>query len=245
MKQSLLILTLFICILPACQDTIITNREKDFNFEWKFYLGDEEDASTASFDDSGWRDLRLPHDWSVEASFDSVNGEGATAYLPGGIGWYRKHFTIEDPESGVTYIHFDGIYNNSEIWMNGTKLGFHPYGYSPFYFDITDYLRRDGEPNVLAIRVDRTRYVDSRWYTGSGIYRDVKLVQTGKLHIPIWGTFITTPEVSSEKAVVSVETTLKNKYDDTRQFELSTVILGPSGNMVTEISEELSLSENE
>jgi len=204
-------------------------READFNFGWRFSL-QEQAAHAPDYDDTAWRTLRLPHDWSVEASFDP-NLEGCTGYLPGGMGWYRKHFTVDVNEDQVTYLCFDGVYNRSELWLNGTKLGFQPYGYSPFYFDITSHLRAD-QDNVLAVKVDRTRYADSRWYTGGGIYRHVKLMTMDKLHIPLWGTFITTPKVSHLAAELDLRVTVKNAYTRAHALDLVTRIIDPEGHIV-------------
>ncbi|MFY0653509.1 MAG: DUF4982 domain-containing protein [Cyclobacteriaceae bacterium] len=208
-------------------------RSNDFNFGWKFLLAKDSSSTVESlpaFDDESWRDLRLPHDWSVEHPFDSLLN-GATGYLPGGTGWYRKHFDANPDRK--TYILFDGIYNRSDVWVNGKKLGFHPYGYSPFYYDVTEHLNSDGKNNVVAVKVDRTRYIDSRWYTGGGIYRNVELITTDKLHIPIWGTFVSTPEVSSDQATAKLEVKVKNDYRENKTVEISTEILDPSGKKVS------------
>jgi len=195
------------------------------NEDWKFLLGDPDGAQGGSFDDAGWRTVRVPHDWSVEGSF-SEELEGATGYLPGGIGWYRK--TFQSLGADVTYLHFDGIYNNATIYLNGDKLGDHPYGYSPFYYDISDSVV--GGDNVIAVRVDHSRYCDSRWYTGSGIYRDVELIGASTTHIPVWGTFVTTPEISDEKAVVQIQVEVCRPEG----AHLTTELFDPTGNKVAE-----------
>ncbi|MEQ9289670.1 MAG: glycoside hydrolase family 2 TIM barrel-domain containing protein [Cyclobacteriaceae bacterium] len=228
------------CTVQGTEKSAITSeynaRSNDFNFGWKFLLAEDSasiDESAPGFQDSEWRDVRLPHDWSVEHPFDSINGEGATGYLPGGTGWYRKHFDLKPEQNKTTYIVFDGVYNNSEVWVNGQKLGFHPYGYSPFYYDISHALNGDGKGNVVAVKVDRTRYVDSRWYSGSGIYRNVELISTDRLHIPVWGTFITTPEVSSESALARMDVQVKNDYTNDKSVEINTDILDANGKKVT------------
>ena len=179
------------------------SREQDFNFDWKFQLQkDTKITETIPLKDTDWRDVRLPHDWSVESSF-SNDFEGATGYLPGGVAWYQKHFsTPENVQDKKVFKLFDGVYNNAKFWLNGKYLGENPYGYSPTHFDLTDFLKKDGTQNIISVHVDHSRYADSRWYTGSGIYRNVKLITTDKLHIPIWGTFVTTPEITAEKAMV-------------------------------------------
>ena len=174
MKNPLLfVIIILLTTFFSCHSQHSVDRENDFNFNWYFSLEENGDASAFDFEDKNWRTLDLPHDWSVEFPFDSINGEGATAYLPGGIGWYRKHFNPNIGPDEKCYVLFDGIYNNSEIWLNGNKLGERPYGYVPFYFDLTPHLNHNGG-NVLAVKVDRSRKVDSRWYSGAGIYRNVK-----------------------------------------------------------------------
>ncbi|MCM2681258.1 glycoside hydrolase family 2 TIM barrel-domain containing protein [Echinimonas agarilytica] len=208
-------------------------RETDFNFDWKFTLvNDTTLPSTIPLDDSQWRTIRLPHDWSVEHSF-SDQWEGATGYLPGGVGVYQKHFkTPDNMQTSSAFVLFDGVYNNATFWLNGVLLGENPYGYSPSHFDLTPHLTSNGQDNVLTVHVDHSRYVDSRWYTGSGIYRNVKLVTVNKLHIPIWGTFVTTPDVSSESARVHIAVDVRNQYSNEQSFSLHTNIEDATGNIV-------------
>ena len=208
----------------------ISTNTTNFNLNWKFTLANDSIAlaSSPDFDDESWRTLNLPHDWAVESEFDStlVNDAKATGYLASkGFGYYRKNFNKEVSDNEVTYVLFDGVYNNSEVWINGKKLGFHPYGYSPFYFNLTPFLNKNGKNNVLTVKIDHTRYADSRWYTGAGIYRDVQLITANKLHIPIWGTFVTTPQVSREKALVSVQISIKNDFSSEENMSVKTVIL--------------------
>ncbi|MGC6455582.1 MAG: sugar-binding domain-containing protein [Coraliomargaritaceae bacterium] len=197
--------------------------------EWNFHntglLGAEKVVLDESDARMVWRTVQVPHDWSVESSF-SEDFDGATGWLPGGVGWYRKTFVSLGTD--VTYLHFDGVYNNAEVFVNGVKVGERPYGYAPFYFDISEQVV-DGE-NLIAVRVDHSRYCDSRWYTGSGIYRNVELVGASKTHIPIWGTFITTPEVTADAAMVQIEMEVRNPVG----AELKTVVMDPSGNAVAE-----------
>jgi len=145
----------------------------DFNFDWKFYLGDLKGVQKTTIIDNDWKPVRLPHDWSVEHPFTQENTAGATAFLPGGIGWYRKIFRVsENAKNKITTIEFDGIYSNAEVWINGHYLGKHPYGYTPITYDLTKYLKYN-QDNLIAVKVDRSAYIDSRWYPGSGIYRNV------------------------------------------------------------------------
>lgn len=199
------------------------------NGEWDFVntgvVGGEAVDLNTSDARVEWRPVKVPHDWSIESPF-SQDFDGATGWLPGGVAWYRK--TFEHLGTDVTYLHFDGVYNNAEVYVNGEKVGERPYGYSPFYFDISDKLV-EGE-NLIAVRVDHSRYVDSRWYSGSGIYRNVELIGASKTHIPVWGTFVSTPEVSSEQAVVQVEVEVCQEEG----AELLTEVFDPSGAKVAE-----------
>ncbi|XPF96012.1 glycoside hydrolase family 2 TIM barrel-domain containing protein [Colwellia sp. RE-S-Sl-9] len=220
-------------------------REVDFNFNWKFTLVDSTELpEKLPLNDKEWRNLRLPHDWSVEASF-SESLEGATGYLPGGVGIYQKHFkTTADLANEKVFVMFDGVYNNATFWLNGKKLGHNPYGYSPINFDLSDKLTTNGSDNILTVHVDHSRYGDSRWYTGSGIYRNVKLVTVNKLHIPIWGTFVTTPEVSAEQAKVNIKIDVENKHSSTNRFQLTTQIIDNKGNIVATSTKKERLKSN-
>jgi beta-galactosidase/beta-glucuronidase len=153
------------------------------NHDWLFSLSDDSLAARPDYQDAAWRTLNVPHDWSIEAQL-SPDLASCTGYLPGGIGWYRKHFTVTD-SLAKHYIYFEGVYNRSEVYLNGHLLGKRPNGYASFLYEMTPYLR-EGD-NVLAVRVDHSRYADSRWYTGSGIYRDVYLVAAPETHIAQWG----------------------------------------------------------
>ena len=162
---------------------------ESFDFGWRFLKGDEKDAQLRTFNDDSWRSIDLPHDWSVEGPFDA--SEKAQGSLPSGIGWYRKRF--HTPNSGQDHIvslEFDGVYENSEVWINDHYLGKRPSGYTPFYYDLTPFLDRKGE-NVVAVRVDNSRQPNSRWYSGSGIYRHTWLLSTHHMHIAPWGVYVT------------------------------------------------------
>ncbi|WP_370978366.1 glycoside hydrolase family 2 TIM barrel-domain containing protein [Agaribacterium sp. ZY112] len=214
-------------------ETAATERETDFNFNWRFTLADQEDFSDPAFDDSKWRELRLPHDWSIEADFDEKY-DGATAYLPGGIGWYRKSFlSPSELEEKQVYLYFDGIYNHSEIFLNGKKVGGRINGYTPFHLEVSKDLKQDNTVNTLAIRVDRSRYIDSRWYPGSGIYRDVKLIQVDKLHIPPWGTYVKTPVANKDNGQVELDVEVLNKRKKLQNIRLQTDIVDSKGAIVS------------
>lgn len=209
------------------------NIETDFNFDWKFIRGDQQNAYDPDMEDSHWQDIRLPHDWSVAESFTQENAAGATAFLPGGIGWYRKTFKMSQSAADkITRINFDGIYNNSEVWINGHLLGRRPYGYIGFYYDLTPYLKYGDKENVIAIKADRSAYVDCRWYPGSGIYRNVRLETVHKIHIKEWGTFITTPVVTKEGATVVLENTMVNADESTKSVTIEVAIQDTAGQVI-------------
>ena len=177
---------------------------EDFNFGWKFQLGDAAEMAAPGFDDSAWRDLHLPHDWSVEGEFSADNpstpGGGA---LPGGIGWYRKHFAT--PESGnKVFVEFDGVFMNSTVYVNGISAGTRPYGYSSFSYDITDMLNPAGQDNIIAVRCDNADQPNSRWYAGCGIYRNVRLVTAEESYIAYNGLYVTA-KAEEGKATVHIE----------------------------------------
>jgi len=240
-KQGTILAVILVGLVNAAE----SKRETDFNFGWRFILTDQGNLERPDLDDTTWREIRLPHDWSVEAAFDREKGEGATAYLPGGIGWYRKHFVVPAAaEAKLHFVCFDGVYNNAEVWINGEKLGFHPYGYTPFCYDLTPFLKKNGGENVLALKVDRSRYADSRWYPGSGIYRNVKLVTVDRLHVPVWGTYVTTPKVTPAAATAVIEIKVKNDYTQTKNVRVSTDLVDPSGRKVGQQTSNLTLSAN-
>src|SRR5213078_1975419 len=162
-----------------------------FDRDWRFHLGDVPGAEQPAFDDSRWRRLDLPHDWSIEGAFSEQNPAGvAGGALPGGVGWYRKTFTVPARDSGkVVFVEFDGVYRNSEVWINGQYLGKRPYGYSSFRYELTPNVRFGAGRNVIAVRVDNSQQPNSRWYSGSGIYRHVRLVTTDPVHVDQWGTY--------------------------------------------------------
>jgi beta-galactosidase len=203
---------------------------EDFDNNWTFHLGDVAHAKDLEFDDAGWRKLNVPHDWSIELPFDSTsptnNGGGA---LRGGLGWYRKTFTVPATDKGkIIYIDFDGVYRNSEVFINGHSLGMRPNGYISFRYELGQFLNYGGK-NVIAVKVDNSQQPNSRWYSGSGIYRNVWLVKTGTTHIEHWGTSITTPLVSTSSARVTVTSSLTGTGE---YCDVTTTILNAAGTPV-------------
>ncbi len=207
----------------------------DFNFGWKFIQEDLPGAGKPDFDDAAWQDVRLPHDWSAEHSFTRENAGANNAFLPGGVGWYRKTFTLPKKTSqNATWIEFDGIYNNAEVWINGHYLGNWPYGYSSFNYDLTPYLNFGLKKNLIAVKVDHSAYIDCRWYAGSGIYRNVRLVSTGRVHIPVWGLFVTASQISKNSATLNLQIQIQNDGDLGENVEAAICIISPDNRIVAE-----------
>ena len=187
-------------------------RSVSFNDHWRFYLGELNGAEAVSYNDSSWDDVTLPHDYSIDQGFSTAApAEQESGYVLGGTGWYRKSFTLDESMQGKTVsIDFDGVYMNATVYLNGEKLGTHPYGYTPFSFVLPqDKLKFGSEENVITVKVDH-KQPSSRWYSGSGIYRDVKLTVADPVHVANYGTTVTTPDIESGKGTVSVVTEVQN-----------------------------------
>ena len=248
MKKSLLfiILSCLAVFFNSCNRQEINTRQRtSFNNNWKFSLGDVEGASVFTFDDSEWRQLNLPHEWAIEGEFstDNPSGTGGGA-LPGGIGWYRKTFVADKAYAGKkVFIDFDGVYMNSEVFINGVSLGKRPYGYISFRYDLTPYLKI-GEENVIAVRVDNQEQPNSRWYSGCGIYRNVWLTVTNPIHVDLWGTYVTTPQVSDKEATVSVCTSIKNEGTVDVEVKVVSSLLDAEGNRVGETTSVIPISKD-
>ena len=243
-KFTYLLLICFICGMAGCTTKEENHRQTLFNNDWRFNLGDVEEASLSTFDDTNWRTLNLPHDWAIEGDFSNDNPSGNSGgALPGGIGWYRKTFTMDKADQGKKiFIDFDGVHMNSTVYLNGEKLGFRPYGYISFSYDLTPYLKWD-EPNVLAVKVDNSQEPNSRWYSGCGIYRNVWLRKLNPVHVAQWGTYVTTPQVSKEHALVHIQTTVQGQETATAA-ELITQLVDKRGKLVAETSSALNLEAN-
>lgn len=213
----------------------------NFNNAWRFSLdmGADESAAAPGFDDSGWRTLNLPHDWAIEGDFDEHNpsGTGGGA-LPGGIGWYRKTFTVSKKSQGQSIsIEFDGVYMNSSVYINGHLLGTRPYGYISFSYDLTPYINW-GKENVIAVKVDNSDQPNSRWYSGCGIYRDVRIVVTHPVHVGQWGTYVTT-EITDQYTVANVGVTIENDSPDPVEVTVRSAILDANRKGVSMMADQL------
>ncbi|ACU04958.1 beta-galactosidase GalB [Pedobacter heparinus] len=209
LRKNLVLLLLMLTVGAVAYGT--PRIRQNFNQDWKFFLGDDAAAKLPGFKDGKWRTLTLPHDWSIEGKFDEKNpAKPEGGGLPTGIAWYRKTFTLPaSMQKKDVFIEFDGVYKNSEVWINGHLLGKRPYGYISFRYELTKYLKTG--QNVIAVRVDNAAQPDSRWYSGSGIYRNVWLTATGKVAVNQWGTFVSTPSVSKTSANVYIKTQIRNK----------------------------------
>ncbi len=214
-------------------------RRLSMDFNWRFHLGEAYGANNPAFDDAGWRTVNVPHDYSIEGKFSPDNAS-CTAYLPAGIGWYRKEFTLPEKDKNKhVEIRFDAVYDNSEVWINGHFLGKRPYGFISFYYDLTPYLHFGKERNVIAVRVNHSHIADSRWYTGSGIIRNVWLFVTDPVHVAQWGTYITTPVINGSSAEVSVVTKIDNDSPEGGPVTLKSIVVDPSGKTAGQASAEM------
>jgi beta-galactosidase len=241
------LLSLSIYAATAQADSNDARTVEKFDRDWKFNYGETSGAEQAGFDDTAWRSVDLPHDYSIEGPqnvdptkrgamegpFDRNSpARNGGAYLNGGIGWYRKTFTLPDSDKGkqVTIL-FDGAYQNATVTINGHKLGDHPYGFSSFYYDLTPDLKFGNDKNVLAVRLEDDQ-PGCRWYSGAGIYRHVWLIATAPVHVAQWGTYVTTPKVSDDSADIKVATTVQNDAGQEAVATLTTRILDPNGKEV-------------
>jgi beta-galactosidase len=234
LKASSALFLVLLLLLSAVKGFSQSRTVANFDKDWHFHLGDVNDGESKSINDAAWRTLNLPHDWSIEGKFNKDNPatpEGGA--LPGGIGWYRKTFIVPAAsKSKLIYIDFDGVYQKSTVWINGHQLGFRPNGYISFRYELTPYLNFGGK-NTIAVKVDNSVQPNSRWYSGSGIYRNVWLVTTnGQAAIDHWGTYVTTPQVSKDAATIAVQTKV-NKYNTANKaLKLKTTVYNTEGKAI-------------
>jgi beta-galactosidase len=239
-----------VCLLLLSTSICVANsrpgKKVVFNRDWRFQLGEVARGQDPDLNDSQWRQLNLPHDWSIEGTFSEKNpaGTGGGA-LPGGIGWYRKTFTLPTTaRQEQVFIEFDGVYRNSEVWINGHYLGKRPYGYISFIYELTPHLVYGAKPNVIAVKVDNSQQPNSRWYSGSGIYRNVWLTTLDPVHIAHWGTYVTTPEVTNESATVLLKTSVTNNSKSAAPVTLTTIIQDANGRQVARAVEKDATTNN-
>lgn len=227
-KKFLLGMMLAVCGLSASADD-----RRLFDEGWQFTLSDSVKMSVPGYNDMAWRTLDLPHDWAVEGDFMATAPSGASGgALPGGVGWYRKHFRMTDADKGKKlFIDFDGVYMNAKVWINGHELGQRPYGYSSFRYDLTPHLNYGGD-NVVAVRVDNSDQPNSRWYSGCGIYRHVYLVSTAQVHVSHWGTWVNAEVQKSGKAVFKLDVELDNETGEMQTATVVNTLLDAAGKAV-------------
>ncbi len=227
-------LTLIFC-LTFTFTLFAQNSNISFDIDWRFHRGGAQGAEETYFNDSGWRRVDLPHDWSIEdlpgtqSPFDSTAiSQVSGGFTVGGTSWYRKIFTLPAGAANEhIIIQFDGVYMNADVWVNGKYIGTHPYGYTSFYYDITNAIK-PGNSNLIAVQV-KNEGQNSRWYSGSGIYRHVWLKMVAPVHIAQWGTFVTTPQVSAATAIINLQTKVQNQSDENSDIRLRTKIVNAAG----------------
>jgi beta-galactosidase len=206
----------------------------NFNNNWKFYLGNDSTASNENFNDDNWRTLNLPHDWSIEGNFAKENPATTQGgALPGGIGWYRKTFSIPTSAKNKNIaIEFDGVYKNSEVWINGNYLGKRPNGYISFQYDLTAYLKFGKAKNIIAVKVDNSKQPNSRWYSGSGIYRDVRLTIFAQNYFLKDRFFVTTPKIDKDTATILIDARFITVYKNYEKSKVKTTIFSDQGKII-------------
>ncbi|HZL19300.1 MAG TPA: glycoside hydrolase family 2 TIM barrel-domain containing protein [Polyangia bacterium] len=202
-----------------------------FDAGWLFFKGNATGADQAAFADSSWRSLNVPHDWAIEGPFSqTATTTGRGGYVPAGIAWYRKHFTLPQSLSGQrVYVEFDGVMENSDVYINGTHLGHHPYGWVSFRYDLTSSVMFGTADNVIAVKTDTTTQPAERYYAGAGIYRHVRVIVTNPVHVDQWATFVTTPTPTTASATVHVSTTVVNSGTTAQSVTVQGIVSDPSG----------------
>ncbi len=235
-KTGIFILAAVFCFnLSAQNGRKVISMDKD----WRFKTGTFQEAVNPSFDDSDWRQLDVPHDWSIEGRYNKYNKTGrGGGYLPSGDGWYRKTFTISETEkSRKILIQFDGVMANSEVYINGKLLGKQPYGYTSFEYDMSEHiLFGENSKNVLTVRANNIPQPASRWYTGAGIYRHTRIIIKNQVHIAHWGVFVTTPEVTAAKANLKANIQLDNKTEKLKTVTVKSTVIDFNGKEVRSVS---------
>ena len=229
-------------LLPLATEARLT---ENLDAGWRFQPAECPSAEQTAFTDTLWQPVTLPHDWSIAGPFAETNlTGGAGAFLPSGSGWYRKHFTLPARLNGQSIaVQFDGVLANSDVWINGFHLGHRPNGYVSFSYELTGHVNWNGD-NVLAVRADTSAQPASRWYSGAGIYRHVRLVSSDPIHIVENGVFVATPEVSPQAALVHIATTVTNQTDRTSDITVRTTLLAPGGKAAATIESTLPLAAN-
>jgi beta-galactosidase len=208
--------------------------------DWKFFLGDAPDFARSDFDDSAWREVTLPHDWSIEQKIDPTAPTGGPGgYYPTGVGWYREAIDAPSDWKGKqVQVEFEGVYMDADVFLNGQKLFTHPYGYTSFFVDLTPHLRL-GAKNILAVRVDNSHQKNTRFYSGSGIYRHVWLEVTNPVHVANWGVFVATDQADAGTAALTAETTVRNDSAAAQKVEIENEVVDPQGQTIAKSTSDL------
>jgi len=235
-KNNRILLLLILAFCFGCSDynqDIASRRKEKFDFDWKFMKGDFPEAIKNDYDDSKWEQIDLPHDWAILDTFSKDNPTGKPGgFASGGVGWYRKEFTLDLNERNLQVsVEFDGVYMNSEVWINGHHFGKRPYGYISFNYDLTPFLNFN-DKNILVVRVDNSNQPSARWYAGCGIYRHVWLIKTDNVHVARHGIYATTPVITRDSAVVEVLTTIENDLREKKLVSLKSELYSPGNELV-------------
>lgn len=243
-RSGLNALIIFLLLVTIPVHSQLLRNETLFDSDWKFFKGEAFGAEKVSFKDNNWRMIDLPHDWSAEDLPNQESGKvigpfskespgaSSTGYVLGGTGWYRKTFTMPQESKGnIVVLNFDGIYMDCDIWINGKHAGSHPYGYTAFNLDITPFLNMPGKPNVIAVRV-RNDGKNSRWYSGSGIYRHVWLITTQPVRVSPWGVYVLTQNAGTKSASLKVMVNINSEAAAVMDIKVKTTIVAPDGKTV-------------
>ncbi|OEJ98668.1 glycoside hydrolase [Flavivirga aquatica] len=234
----------YLTMLTIFGYSTVQAQDINFNESWKFYNAEAKGAEQVTFNDNNWRELNLPHDWAIEGPFDIKYNARAGGLPFHGTGWYRKHFKMNaDAKGKVVRMEFEGAMYDGHVWVNGEFIGSRPYGYIGFEFDISKYLKYDGSDNVVAVRL-RPQDLSSRWYPGAGLYRSVWLKIDNPIHVGQWGTYITTPTVTKDLAVVQNETVVVNKSKNKVKVNIKQAYFSPQGKLVMSVDEDTNIEAN-
>ncbi|RYD22608.1 MAG: DUF4982 domain-containing protein [Verrucomicrobiaceae bacterium] len=218
-------------MLPLCARTTVP-----LDADWSFFQGEAAGAEKPDFDPSSWQKVDVPHDWTIAGDFSKdAPTTGSGGWLPSGVAWYRKEIKLPAESKGQrVWVEFDGVMANSDVWINGHHLGRRPNGYVSFRYNLTDHLKPDGA-NILAVKADTTPQPASRWYTGGGIYRHVRIVMVNPVHVEPWGVHVTTPEVTDRAATVEVKTAIANSNGAEQNLTVRSILTGPRGDTIATV----------
>lgn len=238
---KIILALLFVSWFTSCSETKTIPKHINFNEGWKFIKEDVPKAINPAFNDISWETVNIPHDWSIKGPFSKDNPSFSRGgWLPAGKCTYRKTFSVNaNKENGKVFVYFDGAYRNSVVYINGNKVGYRPMGYIGFEYDLTNYINFD-KKNVLTVTLDNSEQPGSRWYTGTGIYRDVTLKIKQKTFIPNWSLYVTTPTISKEKAIINAAFQIETEYESLQEI-VAKVTLSKDGVIINTSEEKIEL----